>query len=73
MLPGFPQRHWRGYAALDHLPQPGEVDVQSLQNADSGAFSFADDAEEQMLHADVIVTQSKGLFTAVGDDILHPG
>ena len=60
-------------AALDHFPKSGEVDVEPFQDADGRAFSFPDDAEQKMLHADVVVAQTKGLLAAVGDDVLHPG
>ena len=61
MLPGFPPvTEEGGDAALDHLPKAGQVDIEPLQDADGRAFSFPDDAEQQVLHTDVIVTESQG-------------
>ena len=57
---------------LDELPQFLEVTIQPFQNANCGAFTFFDDAEEEVFHTDVVVPQTKGFFSAQGNDLAYP-
>ncbi len=73
-VPGIARlRSIRGNAALYHLPQARKVDIESFEDADGSAFPFTDDAEQEVLHSDVVVPQPQGFFAAVSDDVLHAG
>ena len=49
-----------------------QVAIQPLKDAHSGAFSFFDDAQQQVFHPDVVVAQAKGLFTTQRNHLAHP-
>ena len=73
-VPGIPGlRRIRGNAAFYHLPQARKVDIESFEDANRSAFTFANDAEQEVLHANVVVPQPQGFFSAVSDDVLHAG
>ena len=54
---------------LDGLLQFEEIASQVAKDLDGNAFTFADDTEQEMLRTDVVVTETNGLFAAVGDDV----
>ena len=56
---------------LDGLLQLVEIHAEIPENLDRDPFPFADDAEQQVLRPDVIMTEAEGLFAAEPDDILH--
>ena len=56
---------------LDRLLQLVEVHAEIPEDLDGNPFPFPDDAEEQVLRPDVVVTEPEGLFAAQPDDILH--
>ena len=47
-----------------------QADAEGLENAGRDAFTFADQAEEQVLRADVVVAQAAGLVDGQLDDAL---
>ena len=49
-----------------------QVAIQPLKDANSGAFSFFDDAQQQVFHSNVVVAQAKGLFTTQRNHLAHP-
>ena len=58
---------------LHGLTQTFQVYVQPLENADRSAFAFANDSQQQVLHANVAVAKAQGLFSTVSDHVLHTG
>ena len=51
----------------------GRSTLSPFENANGRAFTFTDDAEQQVLHANVVMPQPQGFFSAVSDDVLHAG
>ena len=47
-----------------------EVDAEAFEHAGGDAFAFADEAEQQVLGADVVVAQAAGLVDGQFDDLL---
>src|SRR6185312_7109704 len=50
-----------------------EVDAQRLQDAGRDAFALADETQQQVLGADVVVTEASSLVDGELDDALRPG
>ncbi len=57
---------------LDHLLDPGRIQAQLAQNAPRHAALFADQAEQQVLGADVVVVQPLGLFMGQAEHPARP-
>jgi hypothetical protein len=41
-----------------------QVAVQSFEDANSSAFTFFDEPQQQVFHTDVVVAEAKGFFPA---------
>src|SRR5438552_10226852 len=61
-LPDRERAAGRGDHALDRLADRVQIEPQVVQHRGRDAFSLADDPEEQVLGADVIVLKPRGLF-----------
>jgi hypothetical protein len=74
---GIPPHHAAqladGGAAFYDFAQLLQVDIQTLEDAHGHAFPFADDAEQQVFHSDVVVPQTERFFPAVRDHVLYAG
>ena len=53
----------RAHRAFHQLAQLLKVAIEPLEDADGRAFTFFDDAQKEVFHTDVIVSQTKRLFT----------
>ncbi len=58
-------------SVLDRFLQLVEVDAEISEDLHGNAFALADDPEEQMLRADIVVPQPECFFAAEADDILN--
>ena len=50
-----------------------DIDVQTLQHAGGHAFAFAEEAEKQMLGADIRMVEGLGFLVSKGKDFFHAG
>src|SRR5207253_10642135 len=57
---------------LDRRPHLGQLDVHVLEDASRDAFAFTDQAEEQVLRADVVVVEPLGLILGQRQDLAGP-
>ena len=70
-LLGRPGRRRLGQDADDLVADLVEVDAQRLEDAGGDALTLADQAEQQVLRADVVVAQAAGLVDRQLDDPLR--
>ena len=56
----------------DFVPGFVEIDVQVAQDLGSNAIAFAEEAEEDVLRADVAVVQRLGFLGCQSEDLFHP-
>ena len=64
---------WRGGVAgglLERKLQLVDAHAQLTQQAQGGAFAFANHAQQQVLGADIVVPQADGLLPAQGNNLL---
>ena len=57
---------------LDRGPDLGQLDVHVLEDARGDAFALADEAQEQVLRADVVVVEPLRLVLSEGQDLARP-
>src|SRR2546423_14790329 len=55
---------------LQLLTQVKQVNMHGLQNLYCQPLAFANEAEQQMLGANEVITQAKGFLAAIGNDFL---
>ena len=72
-LLGRPDRGRLGEDADDLVADLVQVDAEALEDAGRDAFALADEAEEQVLRADVVVAEAAGLVDRQLDDPLGAG
>jgi hypothetical protein len=73
VLVGWPHRACGFHGAFHHFTQFVQVHFQAMQDLHCVALAFADQAQQDMLNADVVVSQAQRFFTAEGDDVAHTG
>src|SRR6185369_16755679 len=70
-LLGGPGRRALRQDADDFVADLVEVHAERLQDAGGDALAFADEAQEQVLRADVVVAEAAGLVDGELDDALR--
>ena len=73
MFPGLPGCAVFGEMLPSTIFRRREGHIESFEDANGSAFTFTNDAEQEVLYANVVVPQPQGFFSAVSDDVLHAG
>ncbi|GAB4421859.1 MAG: hypothetical protein OHK0039_37330 [Bacteroidia bacterium] len=56
---------------FDRSLELGQIDPKRRQDLDCQTFALADQSQQQMFRANVVMAQADSLFPAIGYDILH--